>query len=138
MATPTDEDTRPKVLILGEWRKVPDGYPGDASGQLECDQLFINNLAKQLVAELRAACLFNPNPRAKPKSSDTKTNLICKPAIRTTCSGCMFCASYFPLPAWCTNGGAHKIAIRLAPYQCLGCLIMVALALAMARSGPFF
>ena len=32
MATPTKEDTRPKVLIRGEWRKVPDGYPGDASG----------------------------------------------------------------------------------------------------------
>ena len=30
-ATPTEEDTRPKVLIRGEWRKVPDGYPADAS-----------------------------------------------------------------------------------------------------------
>ena len=28
MATPIEEDTRPKVLIRGEWRKVPDGYPG--------------------------------------------------------------------------------------------------------------
>ena len=38
MATPTqEEDTRPKVLIRGEWRKVPDGYPADAYGQLECD-----------------------------------------------------------------------------------------------------
>ena len=26
MATPTEEDTRPKVFIRGEWRKVPDGY----------------------------------------------------------------------------------------------------------------
>ena len=34
MATPTEQDTRPKVLIRGEWRKVPDGYPADASGQL--------------------------------------------------------------------------------------------------------
>ena len=56
MATPTEEDTRPKVLIRGEWRKVPDGCPTDASGQLERDQLFINDLAKQLVVELRAAC----------------------------------------------------------------------------------
>ena len=39
MATPTAEDTRPKVLIRGEWRKVPDGYPRDASSQLECDPL---------------------------------------------------------------------------------------------------
>ena len=43
IATPT-EDTCPKVLIRGEWRKVPDGYPADASGQLERDQLFINDL----------------------------------------------------------------------------------------------
>ena len=81
MATPTEEDTHPKVRICGEWRKVPDGYLGDACGQLERDQLFINDLANQLVAELRAACQFNPNPGAKPKSSDTKTNLIYKHAF---------------------------------------------------------
>ena len=80
MATPTEEDTRPKVLIRGEWRKVPDGYPAESSGQLERDQLFINDLSKQLV-ELRAACQFNPNPGAKPKSSDTKTDLIYKRAF---------------------------------------------------------
>ena len=81
MATPTEEDTRPKVLIRGEWRKVPDGYPTDASGQLERDQLFINDLSKQLVAELRATCQFKPNFGAKPKSSDTKTDLIYKRAF---------------------------------------------------------
>ena len=80
MATPTKEDTCPKVLIRGEWRKVPDGYPRDVSGQLERDQLFINDLAKQLVAELRAVCQINPNPGAKPKSSDTKADLIYKRA----------------------------------------------------------
>ena len=32
VATPIEEDTCPKVLICGEWRKVPDGYPRDASG----------------------------------------------------------------------------------------------------------
>ena len=62
MATPTEEDTSPKVLIHGEWRKVPDGYPRDAFGQLERDELFINDLAKQLIAELRAACQLNPSP----------------------------------------------------------------------------
>ena len=41
----TEEDTCPKVLIRGEWCKVPDGYPKDASSQLERDQ-FINELAK--------------------------------------------------------------------------------------------
>ena len=81
MATPTEEDTRPKVLIRGEWRKVPDGYPTDASGELERDQLFINDPSKQLVAELLAACQFNPRPGAKPKSNDTKTALIYKGAL---------------------------------------------------------
>ena len=81
MATPTEEDTRPKVPIRGEWCKVPDGYPADASGQVERDQLLINDLSKQLVAELRAACQINPNLGAKPKSSDTKTDLIYKRAF---------------------------------------------------------
>ena len=81
MVTPTEEDTFPKVLIRGEWRKVPDGYPRDPSGQLECDQLFINDPAKQHVAELRAACHLNPNPSAKPKSNDTKADLIYKRAF---------------------------------------------------------
>ena len=82
MATPTEEeDTRPKVLIRGEWRKVPDGYLADASGQLDSDQPLIDDLSKQLVAELRAACQFNPNPGAKPKSGDTKTDLIYKRAF---------------------------------------------------------
>ena len=56
MATPAEEDTRPKVLICGEWRTLPEGYPVDASSQLQCDQLFINDLSKQLVSELRPAC----------------------------------------------------------------------------------
>ena len=69
-----------------KWRKVPDGYPTDASGQLERDQLFIiNDAAKQLVVELRAACQLNTSPGAKPKSSDTKADLIYK---------CAFC-NYF-------------------------------------------
>ena len=80
MATPTEEATRPKV-IHGEWRKVSDGYPADASSQLERDQLFINDLFEQLIVELRAACQFNPNPGAKPKSTDTKTDLIYKCAL---------------------------------------------------------
>ena len=60
---------------------MPDGYPADASGQLERDQLFINDLSKQLVAELRAACQFYPNPGAKLKYSDTKTDLMYKRAF---------------------------------------------------------
>ena len=98
------------------------GYPRVACGQPERDQLFINDLAKQLVAELHAACQLNPNLDAKPKSSDTKADLIYKRAFSTSCSGCMFCGLYFPPPFWCTNGGAYKHAIILAPYQCLGVL----------------
>ena len=81
MATPTQEDTRPKVLIRGKWRNVPDGYPTNAFGQLERDQLFVNDLAKQLVVELHAACQLNTNRGAKPKSSDTKADLIYKRAF---------------------------------------------------------
>ena len=51
-----EEDGRPKVFIYGDPCKVPDAYPKDASGQLERDQQFIDELAKQLVAELRVAC----------------------------------------------------------------------------------
>ena len=75
------QPSTPTPLIHGEWRKVPDGYLRDASRQLECDQLFINDLAKQLVAELRAACQLNPNPGAKPKSGDTRAGLIYKRAF---------------------------------------------------------
>ena len=74
-------DTPTKVLIRGEWRKVPDGYPADACGQLERDQLFIDDLCKQVVPESPAACQLNANPGAKPKSGDTKTDLIYKRAF---------------------------------------------------------
>ena len=40
-----------------------------------------HDLTKQLVAELRAACQLNPNLGAKPKSSDTKADLIYKHAF---------------------------------------------------------
>ena len=104
MATLTQEDTRPKVLIRGEWRKVPDGYPADASGWLECDQLFINDLSKQLVAKLHAARQFNPDPGARPKSSDTKRTGSTSVHFVTTCRRCMFCGLYFSPLVWCTNG----------------------------------
>ena len=79
----TEEDTRPKVLIHREWRKVPDGYPKDASCYLERDQQFIHELAKQLVVELHEACQLNTSPSAKPKSLDTKIDLIYKRACLT-------------------------------------------------------
>ena len=54
MANPIEEDTCPKVLIIN----------------------FIDDVAKQLVAELRIACQLNPNLGVKPKSSDAKADLI--------------------------------------------------------------
>ena len=77
MATLTEEDPSQGPHP----RRVAQGYPRDASGQPERGQLFINELAKQLVAELRAACHLNTNPGAKPKSSDTKAGLIYKHAF---------------------------------------------------------
>ena len=50
------EDAYPKVLILGEWRKVLGSHPENASGQLERDRKFGEELTKQLVVELRTAC----------------------------------------------------------------------------------
>ena len=63
-------------------------YPTDAcryptDGQLEHDQLFINDLAKQLVVKLQSACQLNANLGAQPKSSDIETDLIDK---RTFCN----------------------------------------------------
>ena len=82
MATPaTKEDTRPKVLIRGGWRKVPNSGPKDASSQLERAQQLINELIKQLVVELRMTCHLNTSPSVKPKSSYTKTDLIYKRAF---------------------------------------------------------
>ena len=81
MAFPIEETTRPKVLIRGEWRKVLDGYSRDAFFKLERDQLFINELAKQRVVELRTACQLNTSLGEKPKSSDTKLDLIYKRAL---------------------------------------------------------
>ena len=69
------------VPIRGEWRKVRDSYPKGACGQLERNQQFINEPAKQLVVELRVACQLKTSPCAKPKSTDTKTDLIYKCAL---------------------------------------------------------
>ena len=53
MPTGATEDTRPKVLIRGEWRKVPDAYPKDAPGQLEL---------QLLVASACCVALYLPAP----------------------------------------------------------------------------
>ena len=83
MATPaTEGDTHPKALICQEWRKVPDSYPKDASGHLEWDQQFINELTKQMIVEVGVVCQLNTKPGAKPKSFGTKSDRIYKHASR--------------------------------------------------------
>ena len=62
---------------------------------MERDQQFIYELTKQLVAELCVACQLNTSLRAKPKSSNTKGDLIYKVHSTTTCSGCMLCSLIF-------------------------------------------
>ena len=61
-----------KLLIRGDWRKVLDGYLADASTLLPRDQFFINDLSKQLVAELRAACQLNVNLVQSPSLATQK------------------------------------------------------------------
>ena len=46
------------------------------SSQLEREQRSTNELTKLLVVELRVACQLNTCPSAKPKSIDTKSDLI--------------------------------------------------------------
>ena len=100
----TEVDTRPKVLVCGEWCKVLDGYPKDASGHLERGQHFINEVAK-----LCRACELSTIPGAKPKFGDTNMTSSNSVHFVTTCSRCMWCrlfaSLYFCPLIWCTNGG---------------------------------
>ena len=82
MAPPaTEEDTRPKVPIRVEWCQVLESYPRNASGYVERDQQFINEPTLWLKGHLDWACERNNGPSAKPKSSNSKTNLIYKRAF---------------------------------------------------------
>ena len=42
------------------------------------DQRFIRELEELLAKDIRNTCARNTNPRAKPKASDTKSDLIYK------------------------------------------------------------
>ena len=64
------------------------------------------------------ACELDTSLGAKPKSTDTKTNLIYKRAFRNYLywvHDWFFASLYFPPPIWCTNGGLYRHAIILAP-----------------------
>ena len=60
---------------------MPDSYPNNASGQLECAEQFINEPALQLKTHPYEACEWNTSLGAKPKLSDSKTDLIYKRAF---------------------------------------------------------
>ena len=49
------------------------------------DQQFIVLLNKYFIKDIRDACSRNNNPRAKPKSSDTKSDLINKVCSPISC-----------------------------------------------------
>ena len=75
---PTSDDARPYVFIRGKLFEVPKAYPKGAEGRLVNDKRFIRELDELLVKDIRTACARNMNPRAKPKASDTKSDLIYK------------------------------------------------------------
>ena len=57
---------------------MPKAYPKGAEGRLVNDKQFIRELEELLVKDIRNASARNTNPRAKPKASDTKSDLIYK------------------------------------------------------------
>ena len=75
---PTSDDARPSVFICRKFFEVPEAYPKGAQGRLVTDKRFIRELEEMLVKDICNACARNTNPRAKPKASDTKTDLIYK------------------------------------------------------------
>ena len=58
--------------------EVPEAYPKGAEGRLVNDKQIIRELEELLAKPIRNACARNTNPRAKPKASDTKSDLIYK------------------------------------------------------------
>ena len=75
---PTSDDARPYVFICRKFFEVPEAYPKRAEGRLVNNERFIRELEELLVKDTRNACARNTNPRAKPKASDTKSDLIHK------------------------------------------------------------
>ena len=57
---------------------VPEAYPKGVEGWLVNDKRIIRELEELLAKDIRNACARNMNPRAKPKVSDTKSDLIYK------------------------------------------------------------
>ena len=66
------------MLIRGQHVKVAKAYSKGVMCWLVTDQQLIQELEQFLVKDIRDACVRDNNPRAKPKSSDTKRALIYK------------------------------------------------------------
>ena len=75
---PTSDDARPHVFIRGKLFEVPEAYPKGAEGRLVNDKRFIRELEELLVKDIGNGCARNTNLRAKPKVSDTKSDLMYK------------------------------------------------------------
>ena len=74
---PASDDARPYgLLICGKRFEVPEAYSKGAEGQLVNDQQFIHEHEKYVVKDIRGTCARFKDPRAKPKSSDTKSDSI--------------------------------------------------------------
>ena len=66
------------MFIRGKLFEVPEAYPKGAEGRLVNDKQFIRESEELLAKDIRNACAWNTNPRAKPKALDTKSDLIHK------------------------------------------------------------
>ena len=78
LTPPTSDDARPYVFIRGKLLEVPEAYSKGVEGRLVNDKQFIRELEELFVKDIRDACARNTNSRAKPKASDTKSDLIYK------------------------------------------------------------
>ena len=74
---PSVDEVRPKVVIRGKEFFVPEHYPKDACGKLECDKNLIKELDTKTTGVLRNMCKYNP-PSAQPTYKDKKADLIYK------------------------------------------------------------
>ena len=66
------------MLIRGKRVKDPEVYPKGAEGRLLNDERFIDGVKSFPAKDNRDTCAGNNNPRAKPRTSDTKSALMYK------------------------------------------------------------
>ena len=67
----THDDTCHYVFVRKQRVHIPKGYPKGAQGRLVRDQMFIDDLTKDLKQNMYQACAANANSHVKPKSTDS-------------------------------------------------------------------